>query len=245
MEYLELLGENNDTKVCTETNESHIYLRKIVAQYYESSFIRNFPISEFEQFMNNILSSYFSSEEYKLEILEGGTGTGILSIPTIQYILSRDRVSTFTGVDNSYPMLKILSEKEEFKRLNFKGRERISIGFGDLEEPLTFFSSSFNVILLGGVLHCLNKLDEFLWQVDKILKSEGYLFITFKSDESTKIQCGAEIKESENLDNKYTNFWQYYHRLRRDHRLPIESRCSLIYDVELVKRLIKNQLNNR
>ncbi len=240
----DVLAEIWGSEPNTTSRDSHIYQREIVARNYDRSFIRAFRQIEFEKLIPQILTAHCDNGWKQLKVFEGGVGTGLFTIPIIKHILQRHDGSFLVGNDNSAAMLNVLFGKPEFQELQNYGNGRISIGYGDLEAIEDYPSVDFNVLVFAGVFHCLTDVHIFLKQIDRILERDGILVMVFKTDAFTRLQSGEPISYS-SIDAQYGNFWQYYHRLRREYETPVDRRCRLIYDVYQTNRLIQLQFNNR
>ena len=233
------------SKQCTETRrEIHIYQREVVAKYYDRSYIRDFPLSGFESTVRKVLDYCLAEHPGPVNLFEGGTGTGLFSIPVVDYLFRRDSESTFFGVDNSQPMLNVFFQKPAIQTYQRIHPQRISIVYNDLEQPLGLPQANFDIILLAGVLHCLNDPQSCLRQLDQLLKPGGYLIMVFKTDDFTRMQSGVGYTNSDS-DSKYGKFWRQYHELRDKVKVKIDPKCRFVYDVYLAHEIINRLLNKK
>ena len=228
-------------KIPEPVRETHIYQREIVAQHYDRSFIRDFPLPVFEETVFRLLDYCTAGQTGALKIFEGGIGTGLFTIPVIDYLFRRDAESCFIGVDNSAPMLQVLHQKPEISTHLKSNPDRISIFNKDLEQPLDLPCADFDAMILAGVFHCLNDPLGCLVQLDPVLKPGGHLVMVFKTDDFTRMQSGVGYTNS-NSDSRYGKFWRRYHELRDALNVKIDPKCRLIYDVYHVHTLLRELL---
>lgn len=220
----------------------NIYNREIVAKNYDKNFIRAFRQIEFEKLIPQILTIHCDNGWKQLKVFEGGVGTGLFTIPIINYLLQRDSKSFLVGRDNSKAMLEELFKKPEFQSIQDRAEGRVSLGYGDLEQEDGYPKIEFNILFFAGVLHCLANQHFFLKQIDRILEKAGILIMIFKTDVFTRLQCG-ERSSYPSVDTHYGNFWRYYYHLRDYYNIPINPRCRFIYDASAVNKLIQRQFN--
>lgn len=234
-------GKKQAEKRPQPVRERHIYQREIVAHHYDRSFIRDFPLPVFEKTVFNLLDYCTAGQTGPLQVFEGGIGTGLFTIPVIDYLFRRDEESCFFGVDNSAPMLQMLFQKPKISTHLKSNSHRISIFNKDLEQPLDLPCANFDAMVLAGVFHCLNDPLGCLVQLDPILKPGGHLIMVFKTDDFTRMQSGVGYTNS-NSDSRYGKFWRRYHELRDALNVKIDPKCRLIYDVYYVHTLLRDLL---
>jgi len=215
----------------------HIYLRKNVANFFDSS--RNFNEALIKDRFTALIDYFFSNIE-ELISFEGGIGTGSLGIPFLRAALQSHKKFILYGIDNSVPMLKILDKKvqKSFDILEHIYTNKFIYGFGDLEEKLYLPNSYFHIIVLGGVLHCLNNWKKALLQMKEILRPDGYLLIVNQNDEWTKIMSGYLEEDMLSRNRKIYEFWKHYYSFRKDLLGPLDERIRLVYDLSEVERFL-------
>jgi len=222
---------------------NHIYQRKEVADNYEKS--RNLPSSLLHRWLNEIIVRYSLLNHKKdINFFEIGVGTGTLSFPIINILSSKANRWFFYGVDNSKNMLNIFIKKLKSQKFYKIFYNRIDVFYADIEKRTNLPNKKFDLILLGGVLHCLKSPQMTLSFLKSKLKKNGILIIIIQPDSFIKMMAGKYEKnkkyDSQNLSNWVVEFWKTYHCYRNEMNIPIDKRSELIYSVKKVKNIVNS-----
>jgi ubiquinone/menaquinone biosynthesis C-methylase UbiE len=124
-----------------------------------------------------LLLNYLSSK--KAIILDLGCGTGLSSL----YLFKKN--FNIIGVDISKEMLAEAEKKPYTKLIN-----------QNIEKPLNFKNSSFDAVLLIGVMELIEDPSILFFEINRILKNNGYFSITIpKKIKNNKIDYKSYNKK--------------------------------------------------
>ena len=129
-----------------------------------------------------IVNEILKQSDSKNNLLEIGTGTGILSIMLADYFKG------ISAVDFSEEMIGIATGKAVKKKL-----DHIDFQVGDATN-LQFEDSSYDNIVIANVLHIMPEPEKALAEIKRVLKDDGILFApTFTHEGSSKAGVFAKI----------------------------------------------------
>lgn len=147
------------------------------ANYYDS-----FINKVFSKTYKSILENINSDLDLNYNVLEIGTGTGI--IPFSIY----SKVSSVTSSDISPEMVRIANQKlikSEIKNIEFQIQDSYN---------LTFPDKSFDVVIASNLLHLLYEPEKPIKEIKRVLKDKGiFIAPTLCVGENTKSKIVATM----------------------------------------------------
>lgn len=138
-------------------------------------------------------------------ILDVGCGNGDFLI----YLRDKGHKGELRGIDPSSGMISEAEKIGKSKEIKFE--------LGNVED-LRFNDNYFDVIICKHVLYHFNSIEKGISEIDRVLKSKGYLIITLNSlknsrekIEMLKIVISKSLRNKTFLDNNHrVNFENYY-----------------------------------
>jgi ubiquinone/menaquinone biosynthesis C-methylase UbiE len=147
------------------------------ANYYDS-----FIDKVFSKTYKSILENINSDLDLNYNVLEIGTGTGIISFSIYS------KVSSITATDISPEMVRIANQKlikSEIKNIEFQVQDSYN---------LTFLDKSFDVVIASNLLHLLYEPEKPIGEIKRVLKDMGiFIAPTLCVGENTKSKIIATI----------------------------------------------------
>lgn len=142
-------------------------------------------------------------------VLDLGCGNGQNSIKASRY------AKEVIGVDIDESLLAIAQKSTQAKNIDFKKL--------DLEERLPFKNSSFDKILFLDVLEHLEKRDQTLQEVKRILKPSGLLFLGVPNSQTSwkRLQRSAGVCSYSDSDHKIEFSQKAIRQLLKKHNFKI------------------------
>lgn len=123
-------------------------------------------VSEIEEICKIIEKSKTAANPYLLDI---GCATGNYSIAFAK------RHYNVAGIDYAKGMIGKAVKKAETLKLS-----NVSFHLGDFNQGLNFSPSKFDFVLSAHTFQGVKEKDEFIKEISRVLKNEGYLFIVTK-----------------------------------------------------------------
>jgi ubiquinone/menaquinone biosynthesis C-methylase UbiE len=111
-------------------------------------------------------------KNFKGKIIDIGTGTGFVPLNISRYL---NKNSTFICSDISEEILKVAKKKIEKRKfnLNFQFRKIVP----KIPYELPFATNSANLITINSVIHHIKNTNNFLSEIERVLKKDGLLII--------------------------------------------------------------------
>ncbi|MFA6403377.1 MAG: class I SAM-dependent methyltransferase [Salinivirgaceae bacterium] len=182
------------------------------ANYYDS-----FIDKVFSKTYKSILENINSDLDLNYNVLEIGTGTGI--IPFSIY----SNVYSITATDISPEMVRIANQKlikSEIKNIEFQVQDSYN---------LTFLDKSFDVVIASNLLHLLYEPEKPIKEIKRVLKDKGiFIAPTLCVGENTKSKIIATMIGLFS-GFKVVNKWSYrdFKRMLTDNGLIIDKELRI------------------
>lgn len=126
-------------------------------------------------------------------VLDLGCGVGQSSLKTAKV------ARRVIGLDKSYKLLnlaRLLSQDNGLKNINFEK--------GDLEQKIRFNNNSFDKVIFLDVLEHLNRRDQILKEIYRVLKPDGLLFLSVPNSGTfwKRTQRSVDVNSFSDPDHK-------------------------------------------